>query len=209
MTALTPSSSDTTSPAGTFTRRKMLQAGASSLVAGAALATVCPAWCQQAQAAGAPNLGEGFWAMDRRLVLRHASGDRLDTTYWSGGQLHMPGYLGVCHFFRDRVVGQVVTIDVTLLDILYGINGWLSYHNIQSVFVATSCHRERERNRHLEGAAQNSKHVTGQAIDGYIPGVRTLVLAQFARWLGAGGVGWFPMRGFVHVDTGAVRSWRG
>jgi len=191
-----------------LSRRRVLKTAAAALVAGAGL-RAAPAWCQQAQAAGAPDLGSPFWASDRRLSLRHASGDVIDEVYWAEGQLNVPGYLNFCRFFRDRVVGEVVTIDVALFDILYGIAGWLRYYNVSSGFVATSCHRERHRNRLIEGAALDSRHISGQAVDGYIPGVNTLMLASFARWLGAGGVGWYPQRGFVHVDTGTRRTWRG
>lgn len=168
-----------------------------------------PAWCQDAYAAGAPHLGDGFWGGTRRIQLLHATGDHANLPYMVDGALHEPGYVQICRFMRDRVTGDAVTVDTRLLDILYGVQGWLRYFQAPGSFILTSAYREPKRNRGIEGAALNSKHTTGEAVDGRIPGVQTKVLADFARWLGAGGVGWYPQRGFVHIDTGRMRSWRG
>jgi len=201
------------SPAGLapadFSRRQVLVYAGAALVAGAALGTCQPAWSQQAAEAGAPPLGEAFWAGDRKVRLRHSSGDFIEQPYVLGGRIFPTGYVSLCWFLRDRVVGDAVTIDVTLLDILYGIRGWLDYFDVRSEIVATSGHRNRRRNARIEGAALDSRHITGQAVDLYIPGVDPLLVARFARWLGAGGIGWYPQRGFVHLDTGTRRSWRG
>lgn len=48
----------------------------------------------------------------------------------------------------------------------------------------------------------------GQALDIYTPDVTTRRLQQQARTEGAGGIGWYPSRGFVHVDTEPRRDWR-
>ena len=199
-------------PGGTdLTRRSFVGRTAATIAAAGGLgATAAPGWCQQAQASGAPQLGDAFWAGTRSLQLLHANGDYIEqAVYMLDGRLYEPGYLQVCRFFRDRVTGEAVTIDTRLLDILYGVQGWLRFFQVPSSFILTSGHRSARRNRLIEGAALHSKHITGEAADGRIPGVSTKMLAEFARWLGAGGVGWYPHRGFVHVDTGRTRSWRG
>lgn len=193
-----------------LTRRSSLLLAAAAIAAPAALlATSTPAWAQAATDAGAPSLGDDFWAPDRFLQLRYATGETIRSQYMADGSLHEPGYVELCYFLRDRVVGEAVTIDLRLLDILYGINGWLAYHQVPSSFVITSGHRNRRRNAKIEGAALDSRHITGQAVDGEIPGVDPLQIARFGRWLGAGGVGWYPQKKFVHLDTGRVRTWRG
>ena len=49
----------------------------------------------------------------------------------------------------------------------------------------------------------------GKAIDVRVPGVDLSNLRNAALALGAGGVGYYPVSNFVHVDTGRVRQWRG
>jgi uncharacterized protein YcbK (DUF882 family) len=57
------------------------------------------------------------------------------------------------------------------------------------------------------GVAKNSQHTLAKAIDIRIPGVRTRKLRDTALSLQAGGVGYYPISQFVHVDVGPVRTW--
>ena len=57
------------------------------------------------------------------------------------------------------------------------------------------------------GAAPNSLHTTGQAVDFAIPGVRLSQVRRAAAKLKRGGVGYYRRRGFIHLDTGPVRYW--
>lgn len=57
------------------------------------------------------------------------------------------------------------------------------------------------------GAAPNSLHTTGQAMDIGIPGVRLSQVRRTAQKLKLGGVGNYARRGFIHLDTGPVRYW--
>jgi uncharacterized protein YcbK (DUF882 family) len=47
-----------------------------------------------------------------------------------------------------------------------------------------------------------------KAIDIRVPGVSTLALRNAALALHAGGVGFYPVSQFVHVDVGPVRTWQ-
>lgn len=149
-----------------------------------------------------------FWLQDRRLRLRHVSGDRIDVVYWANNQINTQAWEAVSHFMRDRAVGEGVYMSPVLLDILYGIQGWLDYFAVKSPIILHSGYRDPHRNRHIEGAALNSHHITGGAADISIPNVSSLELAKFGRWLGGGGVGWYPQKGFVHLDVGRIRTWR-
>jgi uncharacterized protein YcbK (DUF882 family) len=55
--------------------------------------------------------------------------------------------------------------------------------------------------------ALHSLHMTGQAVDVRLPGIPLASLRRAALDLKAGGVGYYPQSGFVHVDVGPVRSW--
>ena len=57
------------------------------------------------------------------------------------------------------------------------------------------------------GVAKNSLHIKGWAADIHVPGVALKKLHEYAVSLKAGGVGYYPSSGFVHVDVGRVRYW--
>ncbi len=57
------------------------------------------------------------------------------------------------------------------------------------------------------GVAEHSQHMLAKAIDIRVPGVSTLALRNAALALHAGGVGYYPVSQFVHVDVGPVRQW--
>ena len=58
------------------------------------------------------------------------------------------------------------------------------------------------------GAAEHSQHMLAKAIDIRVPGVTTTTLRDAALSLHAGGVGYYPVNQFVHVDVGPVRQWQ-
>jgi uncharacterized protein YcbK (DUF882 family) len=62
---------------------------------------------------------------------------------------------------------------------------------------------------HSEGVASHSQHMLGKASDVRIEGVQLVNLHKAALSLGAGGVGYYPVSNFVHVDVGPVRQWTG
>jgi uncharacterized protein YcbK (DUF882 family) len=58
------------------------------------------------------------------------------------------------------------------------------------------------------GVAEHSQHMLAKAIDIRVPGVTTARLRDTALSLHAGGVGYYPVSQFVHVDVGPVREWQ-
>jgi uncharacterized protein YcbK (DUF882 family) len=56
-------------------------------------------------------------------------------------------------------------------------------------------------------AALHSQHIEAKALDLRVPGVSAVMLRNAALSLSAGGVGYYPAGGFVHVDVGPVRQW--
>src|SRR5690242_13941913 len=57
--------------------------------------------------------------------------------------------------------------------------------------------------------ARDSQHTHGNAIDFAIPHVTVQALEAWARAQKLGGVGIYPESGFVHMDTGPIRTWSG
>lgn len=183
-----------------MSRRSFMGASMSLGVVGLA-----PAWASEAP----DGFVQKFWEQKRMLRMQHVSGERLEVVYWRDGQVVQSGHEEASWFMRDRVVGEAVYMDLNVLDIAYGIGGWLTHFGIHDPTVLTSAHRNFNRNRLIEGAALNGEHPKGRALDIRIPGVSSRQVAKFGLWLGGGGVGWYPGKNFTHVDSGRVRTWRG
>lgn len=124
------------------------------------------------------------------------------------GTVDPEGYGIICYLMRDVRAERMTAIDPDLLDVLCGVQRWLAHHGRASVLRITSGFRTRETNSTTEGAAKNSMHLQGRAVDLVIPGVQPSVLGAMAREFNeGGGTGIYLSKGFVHVDTGSSRVW--
>lgn len=145
-------------------------------------------------------------------MVRMDTGEEYKEAYAEQGRLVVPGYNRLCHALRDlREVpaSQVVRMDVKLLNLLFATQQWMKVHKQQRPLVITSAYRSRRTNGQIEGAAKNSMHQDGKAVDFYIDGLPVKRLADLVKFFREGGVGMYPDRHFVHVDTGELRFWRG
>ena len=99
-------------------------------------------------------------------------------------------------------------MDLRLLDLLASLRGRL---RTEAPFEVISAYRSAKTNAELaaksNGVARGSMHVRGMAIDIRVPGRRLETLHREALALQAGGVGLYSGSGFIHVDTGRVRTW--
>jgi hypothetical protein len=57
--------------------------------------------------------------------------------------------------------------------------------------------------------AEQSEHSEGLAIDFFLPGIGTRELYDWLLANHPGGVGFYPVSEFVHVDLGRKRTWKG
>jgi uncharacterized protein YcbK (DUF882 family) len=75
-----------------------------------------------------------------------------------------------------------------------------------------SGYRSAATNQHLHdtghGVAEHSLHMQGRAMDVRLRGCPLARLHELALAAKRGGVGYYPRANFVHIDTGAVRSWQ-
>lgn len=112
-------------------------------------------------------------------------------------------------FLRDHRQNEATLMDAQLFDQLWGIQQKLG-GNV--VFEIISAYRSPKTNAMLRAGSSNvarkSYHIRGRALDIRAHGVSTRRLRKQAMALQAGGVGYYPGSGFVHIDTGPVRSWR-
>jgi uncharacterized protein YcbK (DUF882 family) len=145
----------------------------------------------------------------RRLSFLHThTSERLSVTYFQQGAYVAEGLAQVQNLFRDFRSGQAHEIDPGLLDILYELQVLADRDGRYEII---SAYRSPGTNAQLRsrstGVAEKSLHLWGRAIDVRLPGIPTRRLAELARGLQRGGVGFYASSDFVHVDTGRVRYW--
>jgi len=147
--------------------------------------------------------------LSERRTLRLVRGDeRIEATYWSADAgYNRDEYLNVCWVLRDLQANRVFPINHGLLDVLCGLQAWLARSGVNAPLRIHSGYRTPKTNKRTEGAALDSRHIVGRAVDISVAGVSNLKLAGMASVLGRGGTGLYPGRNFVHVDTGDERIW--
>lgn len=108
-----------------------------------------------------------------------------------------------CHY-----TDEVHPINPALLEFAHRIDRRLGGGHEMHVI---SGYRSRAYNAFLRrqghGVSPRSLHLRGLALDFFIPEVPLRKLYQTARSLQAGGVGYYPGPGFIHIDVGRVRAW--
>lgn len=178
--------------------------------------------------------GDEFWTRDRTLWARRTStGEVIKSTYWANGQLVQSEYERLCWFARDTTLERMVReksphvqraldsgrfteaqisqwtlMNPIIFDVHYAYTSWLAWFNMARPIEWTSAFRHPITNAVIEGSARDSWHMRGGAIDARIPGVPVEQVGRFSQWLGAGGVGIYMSKSFLHSDAGRVRSWR-
>src|SRR5262249_18703324 len=107
-------------------------------------------------------------------------------------------------------VDKEITIDPKVLDILWEVHRDVGakepIHIVCGYRSPSTNSMLRKRSR---GVAQFSRHMSGQAIDYFIPGGPIGAFRNAGLRLQRGGVGYYPSSGvaFVHMDVGGVRHW--
>ena len=137
--------------------------------------------------------------------------EKLEAPYFVGGRYLESGLTAIDWILRDHRTGDVARIDPKLLDLLFLLQAEVVKGGAPAAFAVISGYRSPRSNellRNRSGAvARHSLHLKGMAADVRLPGVRLSVLRDAALELKRGGVGYYGGDGFVHVDTGRVRSW--
>lgn len=192
----------TAAPAGgpALSRRAVL----TGLVGAAAAATVFTA--SGPASAAIPRIPSSPGRL--RLHNLH-TGDTVDVTFREKGR-YVPDALAELNtVLRDHRTGDVHDMDPSLFDVLVDLAR--AVDNPKGRFNIISGYRSPKTNAMLAansgGVAKKSLHMQGMAIDIAQDGTSLKHLRNAAIGLKRGGVGYYPRSGFVHVDTGRVRSW--
>ena len=176
-------------------RRRFLKQ-ATTLIVGGAIAS--------------PALVKAMTIRDRILTIYIPStGETLRTVYWTPAEGYIHESLRQINWaLRDTRADQAKDMDPKLLDELYVLQFAMDYNR---PFHVISGYRTPATNamlrRYNRAVAKDSFHMYGKAADIRMPGCSVRDLCRAALSLNAGGVGYYPGSGFVHVDTGPIRYW--
>lgn len=140
---------------------------------------------------------------------RSATGEQIKAVYWQDGAVNPEGYVQICKILRDVQAGEMRQMSIRLMDILRAIQGWLAYYQVNEPIIINSGYRTIITNQKTEGAVLASRHIRGGASDITIPGLPAKYLADLAGSFRGGGLGFYPIKNFVHVDDGPIRKWKG
>ena len=146
------------------------------------------------------------------LHLHHLhTGESIDVVYKIGDNYVPEAMQKLNYFLRDHRTNDVSHYDPKEFDLLHSVMVKLGKPN--GVIDIVCGYRTPWSNAFLRsrgastGVAKNSQHMQAKAIDIRVPGVRTSLLRDAALSLREGGVGYYPLSQFVHVDVGPVRKW--
>jgi uncharacterized protein YcbK (DUF882 family) len=174
---------------------------------GSSSAAVVSSAHRHAKKAGKLAAGPSFM-----LHLHHLhTGETLNVVYRIGDHYMPEAVEKLDHFLRDHRTNDVSHYDVKEFDLLHAVMARLGRPN--GTIDVVCGYRTPESNEYLRtrsddtGVARNSQHMQAKAIDIRVPGVRTRKLRDAALALKGGGVGYYPVSQFVHVDVGPVRKW--
>ena len=148
---------------------------------------------------------------ERKLSFYHLhTGEKLSAVYWADGAYQQDSLADIYHLLRDFRSGDVSPIDTGLLDLLHSLSMKL---DTTAEFQVVSGYRSPTTNAMLvknsSGVARHSLHMDGLAIDIRLPGRDLAKVHRAALALKGGGVGYYPVSNFVHMDVGRVREWTG
>lgn len=162
---------------------------------------------------GAPALAKVTTPVNapaRQIGMSHLhTTEQIGLVYAKGPVYLDPALQKLNVFLRDHYTDEVGVMDPALYDILYDIRQALGARGHYAIISGYRSPKTNERLRTTRGGgvAKRSLHMDGRAIDVRLPGVPLKDLREAAIALGRGGVGYYPRDNFVHVDTGAVRTW--
>jgi len=136
--------------------------------------------------------------------------EKLEAVYYEKGEYVPDAVQALDKVLRDYRTGDVYSMHPELFDSLAAL---AAKTETKSHFQIISGYRSPKTNAMLHQrsgeVAKRSLHMDGKAIDLYLEDVALDRVRAAALDLKRGGVGYYPVSNFVHVDVGPVRRWVG
>lgn len=145
-------------------------------------------------------------ATPRRLALRHSHTGATFDGPWHDGTAPDPAAMAeLSAVLADSATIRPRPFDAAALGILCDV---AEAARLAGPLVVRSGYRTPAINAAVHGAG-DSQHLRAGAIDLEVAAARIQQVGGLALGLQRGGVGVYPRRGFVHLDSGPVRHWNG
>ena len=143
-------------------------------------------------------------------LLNTHTNESLNVVFKRGGEYDAAALLALDKLLRDHRNDEVTSMDPRLFDQLADL---ADAAHCQPTFEVISAYRSPASNAKMStpgsGVAKKSMHVTGRAVDVRLRSCLCDDLRDLAIAAAKGGVGYYKRSDFVHLDTGAFRTWVG
>jgi uncharacterized protein YcbK (DUF882 family) len=188
-----------------WTRRHWLV----TALGGAAGLSLARSGLAQAQVEAA---AEGAELPERRIELINThTNETAQVAFRRGDKYQDDALEALNHVLRDHRNGESHPMDAALFDQLHALALAAS---CEPSFEIISGYRSPESNDKMSskpgsGVAKKSLHMQGRAMDVRLRHCSCEMLRDLAIAAKKGGVGYYQRSNFVHIDTGAFRTWVG
>jgi uncharacterized protein YcbK (DUF882 family) len=138
------------------------------------------------------------------------TGEELTADYCVDGRYQPQQLQAIARVLRDHRTDQIHDIDPAVLDIVHAVRRMVDSReaiHVVSGYRSPETNEMKRRQSRWSGVAKNSYHLYGQAIDVILPDADVRQVRRAGMALQAGGVGYYPRSGFVHLDCGPFRTW--
>ncbi|MHB0996706.1 MAG: YcbK family protein [Elusimicrobiales bacterium] len=137
-------------------------------------------------------------------LTRQDTGEKLNARYRNkDGTYNQPELDRITRLMRCSLTGREMPVPIKLVELLDAVEDKFGKKGL----ILLSGYRTPKLNGQIPGAARNSLHMLGWAADIKIPGYSSTTIKKYGLKRGAGGVGYYPSKGFTHLDVGKVRYW--
>ena len=136
------------------------------------------------------------------------TGEVFSGVYRVGDRYLPQAFERINYVMRDFRRNEVFPMDPRAIDIIAAVHrntGSSAPYSIISGY--RSPHTNAMLRSHSKGVAKKSLHMSGMAIDVRLGDISPKHIRQIATRMQTGGVGYYPRQGFVHLDSGAFRTW--
>lgn len=137
-------------------------------------------------------------------LTRNDNGETLTVRYrLSDGSYDAEALAKLNHLMRCALTGRETTMAVKLIELLDAVEDKFGKKGL----ILLSGYRTPKNNGATPGAVRHSLHMLGWAADIRIAGYSSTKIKKYGQKLGVGGVGYYPNKGFTHLDVGRPRYW--